>query len=156
MAARRTRVQARQIWTYAEAGRLGWQGGWSRAVSTGVEALQSAYLRPDGLYRTLLAPDGAALDETARVYDHAFIMFALEAARSVEATPGAMEALAVGVRERLAAHRMANGAFVEEGEARMHVEDSSGGRNLGNRFHLLTLCLGHLVVSVSELQDGIS
>ena len=28
-----------------------------------------------------------------------------------------MEALAVGVRERLAAHRMGNGAFVEEGEA---------------------------------------
>ncbi len=132
VAARRTRVQARQIWTYAEAGRLGWQGGWSRAVSTGVEALQSTYLRPDGLYRTLLAPDGAALDETARVYDHAFIMFALEAARSVEATPGAMEALAVGVRERLAAHRMANGAFVEEGEAPFQANA---------HMHLLEACL---------------
>lgn len=132
LASRRTRVQARQIWTYAEAGRLGWQGSWRRAASTGVEALQSAYLRPDGLYRTLLTPDGAALDETARVYDHAFIMFALEAARSIEGAPGTMEALAVGVRERLAAHRMGNGAFVEEGEAPFQANA---------HMHLLEACL---------------
>jgi len=132
LANRRARVQARQIWTYAEAGRLGWQGGWNRAVASGVDALQSAYLRPDGFYRTLLAPDGAPLDEAARVYDQAFIMFALEAARGVEAASGGMEALAVGVRDRLIANRMENGAFVEEGDAPYQANA---------HMHLLEACL---------------
>ena len=129
---RRTRVQARQIWSYAEAGRLGWQGAWRRSAATGVEALQASYLRPDGLYRTLLTPDGAALDDAARVYDQAFIMFALQAARSVETTSGDMEAVAVGVRERLLAARMGNGAFVEDGEAPFQANA---------HMHLLEACL---------------
>ena len=132
VANRRTRVQARQIWTYAEAGRLGWTGGWSRAVSSGIDVLKASYRRPDGLYRTLLSSDGAPLDEAARVYDQAFIMFGLEAARSVESSPGDLEALAVGVREGLMACRMANGAFVEEGEAPFQANA---------HMHLLEACL---------------
>lgn len=129
---RRTRVQARQIWTYAEAGRLGWNGGWKRAVSSGIDALQAAYLRPDGFYRALLSPDGTPLDEAAQVYDQAFIMFALEAARRVETVAGGMEALAVGLRDRLVANRMGNGAFVEEGEAPFQANA---------HMHLLEACL---------------
>src|SRR5690606_322528 len=63
--ARRARVQARQIWCFAEAGKMGWQGPWRQVVRQGLACLDQHYLRPDGLCRTLLHADRAPLDETA-------------------------------------------------------------------------------------------
>src|SRR5947207_12559246 len=53
---RRCRVQARQIFAFAECARLGWDGGWREAVETGLAALRTYYRRSDGLYRTLVSP----------------------------------------------------------------------------------------------------
>lgn len=129
---RRARVQARQIWTYAEAGRLGWQGPWRRAVADGVKRLREAYLRPDGLCRTLLAADGSVLDDTAMVYDQAFVMFALQAARSAVDAPQELETLAVAIRDQLIERQLPNGAFVEGGD---HPYQSNA------HMHLLEACL---------------
>ena len=60
---RRMRVQARQTFVYALAGRIGWSGPWREAVEAGVEILLRRALRPDGGTRHLLGPDGAPLDE---------------------------------------------------------------------------------------------
>jgi mannose-1-phosphate guanylyltransferase/mannose-6-phosphate isomerase len=76
-APRRARVLARQAHTYATAGAMGWSGPWQAAAEHAWTAFEARYRRPDGLYRTLVAPNGCALDETAFVYDQAFAALAL-------------------------------------------------------------------------------
>lgn len=74
---RRIRVQARQVFVYAEAGRLGWTGPWDKAIQHGLDVLERAYRRPDGFYRTTVTPDGAILDDSVDLYDQAFVLLAL-------------------------------------------------------------------------------
>lgn len=122
--ARRARVQARQIWSYAEAGRLGWSGPWRRTVRLGVERLEADYLRPDGLCRTLLTADGAPLDDTAMLYDQAFVLLALQSARGILPE---VEDAALRIRKSLQAARLPQGGWREERErpyqanAHMHL-----------------------------------
>ena len=113
---RRARVQARQIYVFAQAGLLGWHGPWRRTVRDGLDRLFTDYLREDGLARTLLTAEGAPLDETAMIYDQAFIMFALAAARAAGNSDPTLEARAVKIREALTARALPNGAFLEGGD----------------------------------------
>jgi mannose/cellobiose epimerase-like protein (N-acyl-D-glucosamine 2-epimerase family) len=114
--ARRARVQARQIYVFAQAGQLGWAGPWRRCVDEGVARLIADYLRPDGLCRTLLAADGAPLDETAMVYDQAFVMFALAMAKGAGCAEPTLEARAVTIRDLLRAGAQPNGGLIEGGD----------------------------------------
>jgi mannose-1-phosphate guanylyltransferase/mannose-6-phosphate isomerase len=114
--ARRARVQARQIWVYAEAGRLGWEGPWLRAVEDGCRYFEKHHLNSDGLCRTLLSSDGSPLDETVMVYDQAFSMLALSAARSVVADGERLEKAAVRIRSRLVERANPGGGYVEAGK----------------------------------------
>ncbi len=127
--ARRARVQARQIWAYAEAGRMGWSGPWRRAVGLGVERLEAEYLRPDGLCRTLLTADGAPLDEAAMLYDQAFVLLALQSASGLRPD---VAAKAQRIREGLQALRLPQGGWREEG-ARPYQANA--------HMHLLEACL---------------
>ena len=97
---RRARVQARQLQVYAEAGRQGWRGPWKAVIESGLDRLKSTNLRPDGQMRTLLAADGSPLDETAMVYDQAFLIFALACISGVTANP-ALEDEAAAIRDLL-------------------------------------------------------
>ena len=63
-APRGARVQPRQIFAYAVAGELGWDGPWRDAVQSGLDWYLVHYFRPDGLIRTLVAPDGSVLDDS--------------------------------------------------------------------------------------------
>lgn len=74
---RRMRVQARQAYTFAQAGLMGWPGPWRQAAQHALDYLAAAYLRSDGLYRTLVVPDGAPLNDEALIYDQAFVLLAL-------------------------------------------------------------------------------
>ncbi|WP_051278147.1 AGE family epimerase/isomerase [Solimonas flava] len=69
----RVRVQARQLYVFAEAGRLGWQGPWRAAVEHALAFMLERYSRPDGLFRSTLD----AADERVDLYDQAFVLFAL-------------------------------------------------------------------------------
>ncbi len=90
---RRVRVQARQAFVYALAGRMGWPGPWREAVEAGVEVLLTRALRPDGGTRHLLGPNGAPLDERRDLYDAAFVLLALsEAARVLDERAGLIDA----------------------------------------------------------------
>jgi mannose-1-phosphate guanylyltransferase/mannose-6-phosphate isomerase len=91
---RRARVQTRQAYVYAMAGVLGWPGSWREATRHGLNGLLARYRRPDGLYRTLVAPGGEALDETAMLYDQAFVLLALATGRT-ERPEADAEALAL-------------------------------------------------------------
>jgi mannose-1-phosphate guanylyltransferase/mannose-6-phosphate isomerase len=136
---RRARVQARQLQVYAEAGRQGWRGPWKAVVESGLDRVRAAYLRPDGQMRTLLAADGSPLDETAMIYDQAFLIFALASIACVTANP-ALEQEAGAVRDLLLLGSDAKGGLKESGShpyqsnAHMHLleaalawEDVGGG-----------------------------
>jgi mannose-1-phosphate guanylyltransferase / mannose-6-phosphate isomerase len=77
---RRVRVPARQVYAFATAGRLGWRGPWRDAARHGLDYLEARHRRPDGLYRTLITADGEVSDDTALLYDQAFVLLALAAA----------------------------------------------------------------------------
>jgi mannose-6-phosphate isomerase len=76
---KRARVQARQVFVYAQAGRLGWDGPWEAAVRHGLDFLLTKYRRPDGLFRKLVTGRGRSADEDYDLYDQAFALFALAA-----------------------------------------------------------------------------
>jgi mannose-1-phosphate guanylyltransferase/mannose-6-phosphate isomerase len=120
---RRARVQARQIFTYATAGELGWPGPWRDAAGHGLTCLLRRYRRPDGLFRSAVTADGAPAEEAAGLYDQAFVLLALatvfngdpkrtELADEAEALRQAIEAAfahpAGGFREAVGAPFWAN------------------------------------------------
>jgi len=74
---KRCRVQTRQVYVFAEAGRMGWDGPWRECVDHGVAFLRSAFVRDDGFMRCKVACSGAVLDDSVDNYDQAFALFAL-------------------------------------------------------------------------------
>ncbi|HUH23231.1 MAG TPA: AGE family epimerase/isomerase [Brevundimonas sp.] len=131
-APRRARVQARQIYVFAQAGLMGWQGAWGSAVRSGVANLEADFLREDGLMRTLLDEHDRPLDEAAMVYDQAFYLLALATAVKAGAIDkGAATARGAAVRDALETRAAQNGAFREAGEfpfqsnAHMHLLEAA-------------------------------
>ena len=100
-APRRARVQPRQIYSYAAAGLLGWDGPWKQALTHGLDFYLSKYRRPDGFMRTLVASDGAPLDDKVDLYDQAFGLFGLAMAAQVLPERTDLPALAVNLRQAL-------------------------------------------------------
>jgi mannose-1-phosphate guanylyltransferase/mannose-6-phosphate isomerase len=127
---RRARVQARQVYVYAQAGLCGWLGPWRSCVERGLERLMADYIRDDGLCRTLLDGSGAPLDETAMIYDQAFVLLAL--ATATQAGIPDLAPAAVRLRQALLSGALPNGLFREGGphpyQANAHM-------------HLLEACL---------------
>jgi mannose/cellobiose epimerase-like protein (N-acyl-D-glucosamine 2-epimerase family) len=78
-AARRVRVQARQIYCFAKAAQIGWYPEGREIALKGLEYLLTKAKSPDGQpgYVHLLAPDGAVVNPLRDTYDHAFILLAL-------------------------------------------------------------------------------
>src|SRR5690606_16056308 len=79
---RRTRVQARQVYVFAEAASLGWAEGEALA-RRGLEVLIRDNQREDGLWVRTTDDAGAVLDPTPDLYDLAFVLFGLAAAHRV-------------------------------------------------------------------------
>lgn len=128
---RRGRVQARQIHVFAEAGLSGWGGPWRRAAGDGLKRLDAAYVRPDGLIRTLLDDEGGPLDETAMLYDQAFVLLALATATRA-GVAGEHRLRAAQMRDRLLAGAPPAGGLMENGD---HPWQSNA------HMHLLEACL---------------
>ena len=80
---KRGRVLPRQIYAFSKARELGWQGDAAAAVRHGLDFYLAHYFRPDGLVRTLVAADGACLDDRADFYDQAFALLGLHSAYRV-------------------------------------------------------------------------
>jgi mannose-6-phosphate isomerase len=78
-AARRLRVQARQIYVYAHAAALGWYPNAREVALNGLDFMISMYRARDGRpgYAHLLAPDGSIANALRDTYDHAFVLLAL-------------------------------------------------------------------------------
>jgi len=117
-APRRARVQPRQIYSYAVAGLLGWDGPWKRALEHGLDFYLGKYRRPDGFMRTLVASDGSPLDDKVDLYDQAFGLFGLAMASSVLPERADLPALAVDLRQALYAELKHPVAGFEESSPR--------------------------------------
>lgn len=127
----RARVQTRQIFVYAQAGLMGWQGPWQRIVEAGMVRLGDTFLRDDGLSRTLVSDTGAPLDETAMLYDQAFVLLALATVHRA-GVDAAAEPTAVRLRDALLSQALPNGGFREASD---HPYQANA------HMHLLEACL---------------
>jgi len=78
---RRGRVTPRQLFSFAAGAELGWATESESFLQDSVETYMVRFFRPDGLIRTLVAPDGAILDDSVSLYDQAFGLFALAKVR---------------------------------------------------------------------------
>lgn len=81
-AARRTRVQARQVFSFARSIGLGWSGHEAAhdLVAKGLHHLDTVCKHPDGGWAHLVDAKGIIVDPTRDLYDHAFVMTAGAAA----------------------------------------------------------------------------
>jgi mannose-6-phosphate isomerase len=113
---RRSRVQSRQIFVYATAGRLGWQGPWREAVDHGLDFFLNHFQRPDGLTRAAVSNDGTPVHEEPVLYDQAFALFALASAHAAGVQDRDLPARSRDLLKCvLASSRHAGGGFREIG-----------------------------------------
>ncbi|WP_296584814.1 AGE family epimerase/isomerase [Xanthobacter sp.] len=150
IAPRRLRVQTRQTYAFIEGGRLGWQGPWREAAEHGLSFFMSHYRRADGLYRSLVAPDGSPLDETADLYDQAFVLFALAHARGAGIGDTDLLAAARSLQAELTAQRAHPVIGFEEATPRVLPLRSNP------HMHLLEAQLAWVAEGVSEPFEGIA
>jgi mannose-6-phosphate isomerase len=79
---RRSRLHPRQMFAFSHAARLGWRGSSAQAVEHALQFFVAHYRRTDGMYRSLVAPSGAALSDDVVLYDQAFALLGLASAYS--------------------------------------------------------------------------
>jgi mannose-6-phosphate isomerase len=116
---RRARVQARQIFTYAVAGEMGWPGPWREAVRHGLDFYIGRYRRHDGLFVNALTTDGRPSSATPHLYEQAFALLAIATAGEPALAP-VVDAL----RERLAGERRgAAGGYTGFADDRLFQSD---------------------------------
>jgi mannose-1-phosphate guanylyltransferase/mannose-6-phosphate isomerase len=106
---RRSRVQARQAFVFAEAAADGRPGPWALVAERGLNAFRSTARRPDGLYLSRTTIAGAPDDREARIYEHAFVLLALATACDTQE--------ALSIRTRLDGLRHSGGGWREAGAA---------------------------------------
>lgn len=73
---RRVRVQARQVYCFALAGRMGWSGPWRERVEAGYATLNGPARGEGGAVGHLLDARGKLPDARRDLYDQAFALFA--------------------------------------------------------------------------------
>lgn len=130
-APRRGRAQGRQVFTYALAGELGWQGPWLEAARHGEDYAQAHFRPDDGLFRMLVGIDGQVLNDTAMLYDQVFALLGM--ATLHRADPGRVNFVAEAARTRqgLPAMRHPAGGFREnvvqpfQANAHMHILEAA-------------------------------
>lgn len=124
---RRARVQARQAYVFSTGYEWGWGEGYAALVKRGLDRFEATNVRPDGLYRTRVAVDGAVLDETASLYDQAFVLLATAAAAAAGIDPARQARIAGRTQASLASLRLPQGGWRELGghpfqaNAHMHL-----------------------------------
>jgi len=69
---RRSRVQPRQVYCFAEAGVRGWDGDWQAPARQGLTYFDRVYRLDNGFYGALATAGGAMTDESFDLYNQAF------------------------------------------------------------------------------------
>ena len=113
---KRCRVQARQIYVFVEAGRLGWPGPWEQIAENGLRFMLDRHRLPNGAFRFQVHQNGSALADVVDNYDQAFALFALAHANTVWPGSG-LEDKAVACLSYVSGDRAhPSGGFFESGQ----------------------------------------
>jgi len=115
---RRARLISRQIYCFATAYELGWQGPADEIVHHGLYYLTSKLIEDDGTVNMAVSSDGLIVNRGYDPYDYAFVLFALAAASRKLASRNEMLKIALRVRERLVTHWSHPEVGFEEGTPR--------------------------------------
>ena len=113
--ARRARVQPRQIYAFSRAPSFGWSGDAAGAVTQGLSFFLTRYRRADGLFRTLVTPDGTPADDRALLYDQAFALLAFATASPLLGSSFNLAGEAGQLRQALYEHLKRAGPGFESG-----------------------------------------
>ena len=128
---RRARVQARQAYVFSLGAEWGWGAGYASLVERGLARFEATNLRPDGLYRTRVSTGGEALDDTASLYDQAFVLLATATAAAARIDPDRQGRTAERVVAGLDALRLPRGGWREpaghpfQANAHMHLLEAA-------------------------------
>ncbi len=109
---RRARVLGRQMYSFARATALGWDGDSRGMVRHGLAALPR-FLRDDGLAHARVDDAGTPIDEPIDLYDQAFVLFGLAHALTFAEDPTAVVETARRMRGALQSHAHVSGGFEE-------------------------------------------
>lgn len=128
---RRARVQARQAFVFSLGAEWGWGEGHAGLVERGLARFEVTNLRPDGLYRTLVSANGEVLDDTAALYDQAFVLLATATAAAAGIDPDRHTRTAETIVAGLDALRLPQGGWREpagqpyQANAHMHLLEAA-------------------------------
>jgi mannose/cellobiose epimerase-like protein (N-acyl-D-glucosamine 2-epimerase family) len=112
---RRSRVQPRQVYCFAEAGCRGWDGDWQTPARQGLSFFDRVYLLDNGFYGAVATAQGEMTDESFDLYNQAFaILSFVYTAKAFPETTTAMAARASAMLERLKAGYAHSEAGFEE------------------------------------------
>ncbi len=99
---RRARVQPRQIFCFAQAGEMGWNGPWEEAMRFGLGFFDRVFLGQDGFYGALADANGTLLDAGFDLYNQAFALLGFASiAGALPAERDAMTARAEALLQNL-------------------------------------------------------
>ena len=98
---RRARVTARQIFSFAVAGQLGWKGDSAGMVDYGLANLSRHHLPDAGIVIPTVSAAGQVLRRDFDLYDHAFVLFALATVAALRDGDPALDARAAALRDTM-------------------------------------------------------
>lgn len=98
---RRTRVAARQVYSYALAKRMGYEGDVDTVIDAGLAWLSGPAAADNGLVSAVLTPEGKVVKGEFDFYDHAFALLAYASARAVRPHDTSLESRAIAIRDVL-------------------------------------------------------
>lgn len=171
---RRARVVGRQIFSFAVAERLGWEGPARAVLRHGLETLFDQHLKAEGVLIATVAAGGAPLGPPFDLYDQAFVLFGLAAAHRQGEQRNALETQAGALLSRMDRWRHPLGGFEEalprtlplKANPHMHLfeaglawhENTADARWEGLADEMAELCLAHFrdrtSGAVMEVFDG--
>lgn len=98
---RRARVSARQLYVYSKLCRMGFQAESKELAAVAKDFLFERHILTDGSVVASVDEQGAVIDGDFRLYDYAFILFAIAAAVGVTLDKDEAESIALAVLGRL-------------------------------------------------------
>lgn len=108
----RLRVQARQVFVFAQAAKLGWRGPWRAMVRHGLDFLLGVATLEDGVVASRFDLDGSRMEDAPDLYDQGFALLAYASAFELLGDELARSA-AFKLMRRLNQRRDAFGGYLE-------------------------------------------
>jgi mannose/cellobiose epimerase-like protein (N-acyl-D-glucosamine 2-epimerase family) len=150
----RARTITRMVFSYCEAGRLGWNGPWRAAAQHALDYLGKHFVAADGAVVSVVGLDGRIGEATFELYDQAFALLAYASGHRAFGTAAGWRARAAALRSRLEqSHAHPLGGYWEDRNARLPQRSNP-------HMHLLEAALAWIAIEDDPLwrrmADGIA